>query len=188
MKLRTLALLGLVVLAACDRQAGTPVENSDPSFAKGSQGTGDPAILSLMANANQKLRARGLSVAVEAINYFTLGVGRPSNRIHQQEFRWVPNDPRRVAQGNDITFLISTNEGTTASGLTEAQTTGAIRRAFATWSADAQLDKVDVMERPYPGGDVTVFDELIDQVTGSRFDDFRGQAGNPFIADIVNAG
>jgi hypothetical protein len=39
----------------------------------------------------------GLDIAVESIEFFTIGLGRPSNRIHQQPFRWVPNDPRRAA-------------------------------------------------------------------------------------------
>jgi hypothetical protein len=178
---------GVVVLAACDRQAPAPTESSTPALAQG-QSTGDPAILALMQAANKKLKARGLKVSIEAIQYFTIGAGRPSNRIHAQEFRWVPNDPRRIAQGDDITHIIATNRATTASGLTEAQTTAAIRRAFATWSADAALDKVDLIERAYPGGDVTIFDELIDAAARTRFDDFGKQDGNPFAADIINAG
>jgi hypothetical protein len=35
---------------------------------------------------------------VLSIEFFTIGQGRPSNRIHQQFFRWVPNDARRAAQ------------------------------------------------------------------------------------------
>jgi hypothetical protein len=179
--------LALLAVSACGREPTTSVETAAPSAAK-APGSGDPVILALMRSANQKLQARGLNVAIEAIHYFGLGLGRPSNRIHQQEFRWVPNDSRRVAQGNDITFLISTNLGSTASGLTAQQTTGAIRHAFATWSADAALDKVDLIERSYAGGDVTIFDELVDQTLRTRFDDFRGQSGDPFVADIVNAG
>jgi hypothetical protein len=142
----------------------------------------------LMDAANKRLRARGLNVAIEEIQYFTIGQARPSNRIHAQEFRWVPDDPRRLAQGDDITHLIATNRATTASGLTTAQTTGAIGRALATWSANASLDNVDLIQRPYGGGDVTIFDELIDEVEGTKFDDFPRQPGNPFEADIVNAG
>jgi Matrixin len=179
--------VGLTALYACERQTTTPNEGAAPSLTK-SPGTGDPAILALMKSANEKLRARGLHVAVEGIHYFTIGDARPSNRIHAQEFRWVPNDPRRVAQGDDITYLIATNRAKTASGLTAAQTTAAIQRGLATWSADEVLSKVDLIQRPYSGGDVTIFDELIDAAAGTRFDDFRGQAGNPFVADIVNAG
>jgi hypothetical protein len=93
-----------------------------------------------------------------------------------------------LAQGNDITYLVATNRATTASGLTAAQTTGAIQRAFATWSADEALSKVDLVQRAYSGGDVTIFDELIDDAARTKFDDFRKADGNPFAADIVNAG
>ena len=185
-RLATVLSVGLVTLAACDRQATTPTESITPVQAEAQ--TGDPAILALMNAANKELRARGLRVAIEAIQYFTIGAGRPSNRIHAQEFRWVPNDPRRLAQGDDVTFLIAKNRATTLSGLTEPQTTAAIQPAFGTWSADAALDKVDLIERPHDGGDVTIFDELVDAEAGTRFDDFRRQPGNPFVADIVNAG
>jgi matrixin len=187
-KLTAALAVGLAAMYACERQTTNPDEPGNVALTQ-SQGTGDPAILALMNGANQRLRARGLHVAVEAIQYFTIGEGRPSNRIHAQEFRWVPNDPRRVAQGDDVTYLIATNRATTASGLTAAQTTGALRRALGTWGADPALDKVDLVERPYTGGDVTIFDELIDaERPRTRFDDFPKQDGNPFVADIVNAG
>jgi len=187
MRMRILVASAAIVVAACDRPATAPVDAGSPSLAQ-STASGDPAILALMGKANAKLRARGFHIAVEAMQYFTDGLGRPSNRLHQQEFRWVPSDPRRLAQGDDITYMVATNRGTTASGLTAAQTTGAIQRALATWSVDAALKKVQLVERAYPGGDVTIFDEIIDQTAGSSFDDFRRQDGNPLVADVVNAG
>jgi hypothetical protein len=181
------ATVGLAALYACERQTTTPSDGT-PSLAT-SQGKGDPAVLALMHKANDRLRARKLGVAIESIEFFTIGQGRPSNRIHAQEFRWVPSDPRRIAQFDDITHLIAKNRATTASGLTERETTGAIQRAFATWSADEALSKVDLIERAYPGGDVTIFDELIDaEKPRTSFDDFDKEDGNPFVADIVNAG
>ena len=176
--------LGLIVLAACTDDPTTSPQDQ-PALAKRPTAL-DP--ITLMKQANARLQARGLRVAVEKIEYFTVGLGRPSNRLHQQDVRWVPNDDRRDAQDDDLTYLIATNRGATASGLTPQQTTGAIQRAFATWSADAALKKVDLVERRYQGGDVSIFDELIDGAAGTSFDDFRGQAGNPFVADIVNVG
>lgn len=182
------AAVGLTAMYACERQTTTPNEGTGPSLAQ-SQGTGDPAVLALMQYANERLRARKMKVSVESIEFFTIGAGRPSNRIHAQEFRWVPNDPRRLAQGDDITFMIATNRATTLSGLSAAQTTGAIQRAFGTWSRDAALSKVDLIERAYPGTDVSIFDELIDaRAPRTRFDDFGKEDGNPFLADIVNVG
>lgn len=173
----------LLVLFACDRQPTTPTDQAAPNFKKAP--TGDPAVLALMERANDNLRSRGVHVAIEAIEFLTIGNGRPSNRIHQTGLRWVPGDPRRIAQGDDMTWLVATNRATTSSGLTAAQTTGAIQNAFATWSADHALKKVDLIERSYGGGDVTIFDEL---VAGGAFDDFPAAPGNPFVSDIVNAG
>jgi hypothetical protein len=120
--IRLAAAFAVVVAAiyGCDRQPTTPTETPGTSFAK-SQGTGDPAILRLMNDANDRLRARGLHVAIEGIDYFTIGNSRPSNRLHVADFLWVPSDPRRLAQGNDITYLLATNRATTASGLTVAR-------------------------------------------------------------------
>jgi len=183
-----LLLVGALAVAACQENQAPTTTNTEstPIFAKSP--SGDPTVLALMEKANQRLRARGLHLAVETLQYFTVGIGRPSNRIHQQEFRWVPDDPRRLAQAEDLTFLVATNRGSTASGLSAAQTTGAIQRAFDTWRADAALKKISLIERLYTGGDVTIFDELIDAAAGTSFDDFRRQAGDPFVADIVNAG
>jgi len=58
---------------------------------------GDPEVLALMHAINEGLAEAGLNIAVEQIEFFTIGLGRPSNRIHQQPFRWVPGDPRRLA-------------------------------------------------------------------------------------------
>jgi hypothetical protein len=152
-KLAAVWAVGLGAVYACERQTTTPSENNQPALAQ-SQGTGDPAVLALIDAANQKLKARGLHVAVEAIQFFTIGEGRPSNRIHAQEFRWVPNDPRRIAQGDDIIHLIATNRATTASGLTAAQTTAeaigqpaAAKRPSTRWAvfplpADHRLNQV----------------------------------------------
>src|SRR5262245_66427016 len=72
---------------------------------------GDSAVLALMERVNAQLRERGLGLAVEQIEFFTIGNGRPANRIHQQEFRWVANDSRRLADGEDIRQLGVRNYG-----------------------------------------------------------------------------
>lgn len=127
---------------------------------------------------NAELAARGLTIRAEAIQYFTIGEGRPSDRIHQQEFRWVPGDPRRLADGTNLTYLVDQSDGATASGLTNAQTEAAIDRAFATWSAEKCLQKVTLVKRADSGADPDIFD---------WFYGFGG-FGDPFLADIVNAG
>ena len=70
------------------------------------------------------------------------------------------------------------SDGATANGLTNAQTEGAIDAALATWEAHAALKKVDIVKRTDSGADPDIFDS---------FFGFGGE-GNPFLADIVEAG
>lgn len=140
---------------------------------------GDPYVLGLMHAINDQLQAQGLNIEVSEIEFFTIGGGRPSNRIHQTGARWVPNDPRRLADGDNITYLVDQSDGATASGLTSAATEAAIDRAMTTWNTDEScLDKVDIIKRADNGDDPDIFD---------FFFGFGG-FGNPFLADIVNAG
>jgi matrixin len=139
---------------------------------------GNPQVLARMAQINQQLRAMGLHIAVEQIEFFTIGQGRPSNRIHAQEFRWVANDPRRLADGENITYLVDQSDGATTSGLTNAQTEPAIDRAMSTWQANRCFKKVDIVKRADSGADPDIFDSFFG----------FGQMGNPYLADIVDAG
>jgi hypothetical protein len=139
---------------------------------------GDPAVLAKMHEINAQLAGMGLGIAVEQIEFFTIGAGRPSNRIHQQEFLWVPNDDRRLADGDNITYLVDQSDGATASGLTSAQTEAAIDNAMDTWQAENCLSNVDLVKRADSGADPDIFD---------FFFGFGG-FGDPFLADIVEAG
>lgn len=140
---------------------------------------GDPYVLGLMQQINQQLRAQGLNIEVSEIEFFTIGLGRASNRLHQTGARWVANDPRRLADGDNITYLVDLSEGSTATGLTPAATEAAIDRAFATWNTkESCLNKVDLIKRPDTGDDPDIFDSFFG----------FGGFGNPFLADIVNAG
>ena len=138
----------------------------------------DPQVLAAMSEINAQLAARGLNIAIEEVSFFTIGQGRPANRIHQQPFRWVPNDPRRAAQGDDITYVVDVSDGATASLLTSAQTEAAIDRAMVTWDAQKSMRKVALVKRADDGSDNDIFDAFFGY----------GGFGNPFAADIVNAG
>lgn len=140
---------------------------------------GDPRVLGLMKQINQQLRAQGLNIEVNEIEFFTIGGGRANNRLHQTGSRWVPNDPRRLADGDNITYLVDLSEGATASGLSPAATEAAIDRAFVTWNnVEKCLDNVDFIKRPDTGADPDIFDWYFG----------FGGFGDPFLADIVNAG
>ena len=139
---------------------------------------GDPAVLARMQQINAALRSLGLDIAVEQIDFFTIGQGRPSNRMHAQTIRWVANDPRRLADGENITYLVDQSDGATASGLTSAQTEAAIDRSLNTWQANRCFSKVDIVKRADSGADPDIFDSFFG----------FGGFGTPFLADIVNAG
>jgi hypothetical protein len=141
-------------------------------------GAADPPILAKIKQINRQLASSGLNIAVEQVEFFTFGQGRPSFRIHQQPFRWVANDARRLADGDKITYLVDQSDGKTSSGLTSAQTEFAIDRAMDTWQAQAPLRNVDLVKRGDTGEDPDIYDSFFG----------FGKLGNPFLADIVNAG
>lgn len=139
---------------------------------------GDPSALVKMSDINEQLTSQRLNYRVEAIEFFTIGVGRPNDRLHQEPFRWVPNDSRRLAHGIDITYLVDRSDGRTASGLSSSQTEAAIDRALTTWDTDPALSKVAIVKRTDDGADPDVYDSFFG----------FGKLGTPFLADIVNAG
>jgi hypothetical protein len=123
------------------------------------QQEGDADVLAKMQQINESLRGMGLNLAVEEIHFYTIGQGRPSNRIHQAGLRWVAGDLRRLADGENITYLVDQSDGATASGLTNAQTEAALDSALSTWDAHRCLRKVDIrrlfrirgFRKPFPG-------------------------------------
>jgi hypothetical protein len=140
---------------------------------------GDPYVLGLMRQMNEQLQAQGLELEINEIELFTVGGGRSVNRLHQTGSRWVPNDPRRGADGDNITYLVDVSDGATASGLSGAATEAAIDRAFATWNnSEKCLENVDLVKRPDPGVDPDIVDALLG----------FGGFGTIYLADIVNAG
>ena len=165
-----LSILFTLVVAACDSV-------SEPQQLH-TLGEGDPEVLAKMHDINAQLRARGLNIAVQEITFFTIGEGRPSTRLLQREFRWVPNDPRRLPDGTNITYIVAQSQGDTTNGLTNSQTEAAIDRSMQTWNADRCMSTVEIVKRPDPGTDITIFDSFF------GFGDF----GDYLAADIVNAG
>jgi hypothetical protein len=174
-KLTGLLLIGALGLTACQESVSPPDQREDaPALGKGS--TYDP--IATIKSINAKLKKQRRRVAIEAVEYFTIGTGRPSDRILQQPFRWVPNDPRRLADGDNITYLVDRSEGATASGLTSAQTEQALDDALSTWQESQPFNKVTLVKRADTGADPDIFDSFFG----------FGEAGNPFLADIVEAG
>lgn len=139
---------------------------------------GDTTVLQLMNDLNDVLKPQWLDYRVEQIEFITIGKGRPSARIHQRDFRWVSGDSRRQAASDTLSYLVDPSWGeATSSGVSQGATEAAIDRSMSRWAASSCVTQ-DVVKRPYPGGDVTVFDFFLD----------RGGFGEPFAADIVHAG
>ena len=92
-------------------------------------------------------------------------------------------DPRRAAQGDDITYIWDVTEppfwvGPTDSGLSSATCEAEIDASFTTWDTEQCLTKVNIVKRADPGSDITIFDSFFG----------FGGFGDPFAADIVEAG
>lgn len=138
---------------------------------------GDPTILAMMHEINDQLEAYGFDFRLVQVELYTIGWGQPLNRILRNGARWVPDDERREAQGDNITYLVDKSNGATASGLTSSETGAAIDSAMTTWDSQRSLQKVDIVKQTDPGSDVTFFDGYF----GYGF-------GYPFCADIVHAG
>ncbi len=156
-------------------------------FSPGSATASDPpdldaAATALMQSVNDRLGAQGLDLRIGSIDLFTIGIGRPANRIHQEFFRWVPGDLRRRADGDNITYLVR-QQFAQVGDLTPADATPAIQRAFNAWQADVCVSNTTVVQRPDATVDPDVFDELVGQ-GDTGFPNFN----NIFQADIVEAG
>jgi hypothetical protein len=96
----------------------------------------------------------------------------------QQPRNWVAGDERRLADGDNLTYIVDQSHGATSSGLANAETEAAIDAAMTTWNDAKPLRKIDLVKRPDPGSDITIYD---------WFYGFGG-FGDPTAADIVNAG
>ncbi|MHC4117626.1 MAG: matrixin family metalloprotease [Planctomycetota bacterium] len=154
-----------------------------PALVRGEEG--DPRILLAMERINNDLELQGVDFRLAQIELYTLGWGQPSNRVLMNGAHWIPNDPLRFADGDNITYLVVETLGATANGLSSSDTEDAIDRAMTTWNSRRALEKVDIVKWDEPLGDCTVFDE---QQCWAAYDNDPLVSGWPFFADIVHAG
>lgn len=94
--------------------------------------------------------------------------------------RWVAFDDRRLADGDNLTWLVDRSDGHTNSGLSSVETTNQLNKALnAFWRTFKQTGlNVELIHRTDKGADPDFFDSLFG----------FGSAGDPFLADIVQAG
>lgn len=138
----------------------------------------DDAVLSVMQVMNDDLKAMWMDYRIESIDYLAIDRARPSDRLLRQPFRWVDGDPRRRGEAGRLTWLVDGSwGGATASGVAAEAAAAEIGKAMTTWAATACLE-LEVAERPWDGGDVTVSDFFM---AGGPF-------GDPFAADVVFGG
>ena len=139
---------------------------------------GDPYTISTMNEYNGGLKALWMDIQVEQIEVLTLGEGRSSSRLHRRPFRWVSGDPRRNADGSNLTYLVH-QSGLAGSGLDAAAAEAAIDSAMKSWSSVPCFSgRIGMIKRPDTGADPDIFDGLMGY---GGFGDYR-------TASIVHAG
>ncbi len=104
----------------------------------------------------------------------------PDEVIVLSSSRWVAGDARRLADGNNLTYLTDRSDGATSSGLSNSQTTAALESGLRKYNRSLNNLAVglDLVGRNDTGADPDIFDSFFG----------FGGSGNPFLADIVQAG
>ncbi|HYH44951.1 MAG TPA: matrixin family metalloprotease [Thermoanaerobaculia bacterium] len=142
-------------------------------------GEGDEALLAVLRDLNGTLRAEWMDLRAQEIELLSNKAKRTGGRIQPRAFRWVPNDPRRVAHGSHsagLTYLIDESEGVPSAGVTAEQAQLALARAAGSWGAVPCLGSAPE-RRPDLGGDPDLFDAVFGY----------GELGVP-AADVTFAG
>lgn len=141
------------------------------------EGEGDPALIAVMHDLNEGLRAEWMDMRAQQIELLSLSQTRPGGRIQPRAFRWVPGDPRRNATGHHLTYLIDSVQGGPASVATPQQVDQAFGWASDTWDAVSCADSL-LVRRPHLGDDPDLFDAVFGYGTLGTFP----------AADVVFAG
>ena len=100
------------------------------------------------------------------------------DRTFQVGTRWIPGDTRRGAAGSTLAYLVDQSDGAATGPLTNAQTEPAIDRAMTTWDVGTTCSGLPMNKVADTGADPDFVDALLG----------FGGFGNPFLADITNAG
>ena len=173
------AWAAILLTASCSSESVTP--GSAPNFST-SAAIEEGPVSAQLARINDSLAALGLNIAVQKAE-FLLAPTAPvpasgqivfaNDRAKQLTSRWVPNDPRREADGNRLTYM-NVTPFMAANGAGNAE--GGIDASFATWDA-MKCTTLDIVKRPWNGGNPSA----ILSVGGL-------QPVSPFSADIVTMG
>jgi hypothetical protein len=173
------ACAAILLTASCSSESVTP--ESAANLSRSTAVEDGPVSLQL-ARINDSLAALGLSIAVQKAE-FVLAPTAPkpasgqivfaNDRAKRLTTRWVPNDARRLADGDRLTFM-NVTPFMAANGAGNAE--GAVDASFQTWD-DLTCTGLDIVKRPWNGGNPSAI---------------LGIAGLPavsvFSADIVTMG
>ncbi len=138
---------------------------------------------SLMEEWNEALADQGLGVQIHRVEYMVdpnAGMeimGRTifaNDRTLTLNTRWVPNDPRRLADGNNLTYLQDPRYAL-ANGSINSEPI--IDNTFEVWDNATPCSNLPLVKRPFTGVEPNF-------VLGLIF----GFAGDPFQADITTTG
>lgn len=189
------ALAAAVGWMGCSEEATTPTapqggELSSVSAKQAGSGGGNAtadneALKGLMTELNAELADRGADMRVAHAEWVGRLGGEAAGQTvfandrgnKQLGAHFVPGDARRGG-GNAITYVVDQSDGATASGLTAAETGGAIDRAMATWDEAPNCSgALDIQKVEDPGFDPDILDGLLGV----------GGFGTP-VADVTHAG
>lgn len=175
---RLAACAAVVLTASCSSESVNP--ESAPAFA--SAAVEDGPISAKLAQINDSLAALGLNIAVQKAE-FILAPTAPvpasgqivfaNDRVKRLTSRWVPNDVRRAADGDRITYM-NVTPFMAANGAGNAE--GGIDASFGTWDA-MTCTSLDIVKRAWNGGNPSA----ILSITGLA-------SVSPFSADVVTMG
>jgi hypothetical protein len=132
-----------------------------------------------MELSNGVLKAQWMDVRIEQVEVLSRDKDKlhPSSRLHRQPSRWVAWDPRRLADGDRLTYLVERNDGPGSAEI-RPEVEAAIDRAVGSWMAEPCLQTLGVVKRPDTGEDADIFDFAVGY----------GGYGNWRAADVVIGG
>lgn len=118
------------------------------------------AVQAYIAEVNADLAARGLGIAVQMAEWVGGGGRHEAGQTvyaNDRELRlasqWVPGDPERNADGNNITYVVDRSfaMANVANSFSPLDSEPAIDASFNTWD-DVNCSKLDIVKKPDIGG------------------------------------
>jgi len=137
-----------------------------------------------LAGMNRRLRTAGYPIAIAKAEFLVKPgyeiQGRTlyaSDRMRRTASRWVPDDARRQADGDKLTYMV-VKSGCQFGELSPERVESAIQNAVRSWQSSMRCGDLTLEQRDDQGEDPTIADYFLG----------LGGFGRTFQADIVNAG